>query len=185
MEKTKNQIIADFVGYVKRSEESKDPYLYAVKHAYQNDAMHYHDNWEWLISVIKFMKGFNPPEEFDTPEMLKGLINLYESVVNNLATLNMETTYNSVFRYIDWYNRKCAEILGLPGSSVGEQIEKSNQLRRKNIADNLKGADEIICQASSVISFALLKPQNFDPLTLKYFNNWVESWKKFIKDVQP
>jgi hypothetical protein len=50
-----NKLIADFMGYPECGLKNKDPYYYAMKHAYKNGNMRYHTSWDWLMPVwVKF-----------------------------------------------------------------------------------------------------------------------------------
>ncbi len=46
-----NRVIADFMDYLKLNKKKEDPYLYAMKHAYDYGNLKYHSSWDWLIPV--------------------------------------------------------------------------------------------------------------------------------------
>jgi hypothetical protein len=51
-----NKVIAEFMNYPE-SGKDKDPYYYAMKHAYENGNMRYHSDWSWLMPVVERIEG--------------------------------------------------------------------------------------------------------------------------------
>lgn len=96
-----NKQIADFMGYVKEAEKAKDPYLYAVKHAYENGNMNYHKSWDWLMPVVLKLRILILDPKAAVPYDLR-----YTTMrlKQGLLSVSIEKVYEYCLVFIKWYN---------------------------------------------------------------------------------
>lgn len=95
-----NRLIADFDGYVQKSVMAKDPYLYAVKHAYENNNLHYNDNIEWLKPIAYKCIFLLAKNTAAYPRQL--IRTLAESLMHN----DIESMYPVVVSSVLWLTKK-------------------------------------------------------------------------------
>lgn len=112
-----NKLIADFMDYPESGKKNKDPYYYAMKHCYDNNAMKYHSSWDWIMPVV--LKISEPEIEDDRVirEPCDFAIRYkncelecsdeddsFEFSLPTGADTKMEAVYLCVIEYIKWYN---------------------------------------------------------------------------------
>lgn len=84
-----NQMIGDFM--------EVDIEQLKIGAAYSNDLwsplLKYDRSWDWLIPVVQKCYKIDDGENFNT-------------LVDAVSTLDIESTYNAVVKFIKWYNNK-------------------------------------------------------------------------------
>lgn len=104
--KTNNELIAEFLGvtplYLGGSKEYE---MYGVidciedgedkKHFFLEEEMLFDTDWNWLMPVVAKIEQL--PDVYDIEEFLL--------IRDELATARIETTYDAVVEFIEWYNK--------------------------------------------------------------------------------
>lgn len=104
-----NRVIADFMDYLQLNQKTESPYLYAMRHAYDNGHLKYHSDWNWLMAVVD---KINSLDGWAAINIDSGMVYVHKKK-EPLVSYNrlefpktIDSVYKAVYDFIIWYNQQ-------------------------------------------------------------------------------
>lgn len=114
MEKTDNEIIAEFMGYTIgrlsgwMSGTHETPYSYKKKdgnilNPVRIDKLKYQTSWDWLMPVVEKIRVWLLDAKSNTTNPMLDEMEMYENIADGLWWTNKDATHKAVIDFIKWY----------------------------------------------------------------------------------